>query len=554
MSSSSSSTSPSTPSTCLIRIKRKRSEVPLEALVIESNRKSKRVRLSSLSSSFASLSTNESKADKKIDPKLSKSSPKASRSKKRRVIFRRVRTVTTAPKWDKSGQRIPTKQPTNVRTQISATARAEELRKVRKGQRASDLNKLRGVKSSLNQKSENENKPPDKGQVVDVPSSSTKQAPGTGERVVFAPPNSRSKSSSKPKPRLQGRSLRKSSLREKAMTNILASAESKPLTTQPSAAPAYKSKNLTKEEGPVDYAIWEAFNAPLKSSDNSNSLTSLAESHNAFDVLSRLFVSGADINFQRRAADFTTALMAAAFRGRFDFADSFLALGANPCLVDSSGRTASSIATEYGHEKIAALLLTAEKSWRMRENEDKFVYDIYEVEVPTGKKWNGNVSAIVHSPREKVTNMDTIENAPVLSVMSLQRLQEGNERRNSFCLENGKSIELETNFDWVQAIEGREGSDLQTAFDFFDSGEDSEDEMAADEANPDSNDEDHFTNDYPDESSDGDGMGASSSGDDSGYRMFRHRRTAYEGAGGLYGASESFDLGEQDSQEYDNDW
>ena len=55
-------------------------------------------------------------------------------------------------------------------------------------------------------------------------------------------------------------------------------------------------------------------------------------------------LTGIDVNYRRFAADFTTALMAAAYHGKEKIACRLLSSGALACLVDTQGRTAADFA------------------------------------------------------------------------------------------------------------------------------------------------------------------------------------------------------------------
>lgn len=363
----------------LIRIKRKRCEEPLETLVIEgaSEKKCKRIRRSSLLNSFASLSTEcassitkaspfGSKTSKEIEPSTVHSSTSVatlSKEKKRRVVFRRVRTENTALKWrtGESGmERVGVKTPSSVRAQIASNGRRNVSSYQRRLQRQGVLGNRRGVIQVVNEANIMKNditkdgikkcdidnrsgirkgteistemsEKKSKFQIEETTESNEEnvsdtygQAPGVGKQVIFK------KSKSKLRmPRLRGqalaaknaRDLRREEQGRKGDTGQVGIAH-KSVSTSVSLVKA--GVLMSDEERPIDYAIWQAFNCRYSKVQNiivehsttnpktSNHCMPVQNTHGTtvdpFDTLFRLFGGGANVNFQRSAADNTTAL------------------------------------------------------------------------------------------------------------------------------------------------------------------------------------------------------------------------------------------------------
>ena len=123
---------------------------------------------------------------------------------------------------------------------------------------------------------------------------------------------------------------------------------------------------LNPEEIKMDRAVWNAFREKDFSS--------------IFELITR---AQGNVNFQRRASDQTTALMAAAFHGLLDVCVQLIKLGAAVELTNSSGETAADMAEKRNHTECYRFLRSREnikkaKATTKRSNrEEAFVYDIY---------------------------------------------------------------------------------------------------------------------------------------------------------------------------------
>ena len=207
---------------------------------------------------------------------------------------------------------------------------------------------------------------------------------------------------------------------------------------------------LEPDEIEMDKAIWTAFRT------------------GSFDQIFRLITHGTrSVNFQRRASDNTTALMAAAHQGNLKIAKQLLEMGADMDLKSAHNHTASDIARSRGHENIVKYIQSF-KEKKKKDNESDFVYDIY-----------------------RVCDVD-FDEAAIVKTSSTS-----NERyRGIVC---GRDVEEFDDADWEFKI-------LNETENEFDN--DNVDEY-------DSNAEDHFGNDYPDEEEEDEEYdGGSSSGYD----------------------------------------
>lgn len=89
---------------------------------------------------------------------------------------------------------------------------------------------------------------------------------------------------------------------------------------------------------------------------------------------------GADVNFQRKNADDTTPLMAAAFAGSVSGVSRLLRRGANHRMRDQSGLTALDLAMQRGFKACEILLRQAASEDSDEEDEgdaDAYVFDVY---------------------------------------------------------------------------------------------------------------------------------------------------------------------------------
>jgi hypothetical protein len=197
--------------------------------------------------------------------------------------------------------------------------------------------------------------------------------------------------------------------------------------------PTYLFKPLERE---LDEAIFEAFQA--------------GSVERALGVVAR----GADVNFQRKNADDTTVLMAAAYVGDVRAVARLLRAGANPCLVDRNGATASTLARERGHSACEILLSQAASDVAGPGPDDSqadYVFDVYALEVGGRPPAEAEAEA----------------GGPVVQVQGLGFVEGG----------AGAGAEGELVFE-----------------------EDSDWSECGDEE-PDSNDEDYYANDYPEQPS-----------------------------------------------------
>ena len=207
---------------------------------------------------------------------------------------------------------------------------------------------------------------------------------------------------------------------------------------------------LAPDEIQMDKAIWTAFRT------------------GSFEEIFRLISHGTgSLNFQRRASDNTTALMAAAHQGNLDITKQLLEMGADVNLKSAHGDTASDIARSRGHDSVVKCIESFEK--KKKDEDSDFVYDIY-----------------------RVCDVD-FDEAAIVKTSSTS-----NERyRGIVC---GRDVEEFDDADWEFKI-------------FNEAEHDECDDDFVDEY--DSNAEDHVGNDYPDEEEEEDEYdGGSSSGYD----------------------------------------
>eukprot|EP00939_MAST-03C_sp_MAST-3C-sp1_P000325 g325.t1 len=116
---------------------------------------------------------------------------------------------------------------------------------------------------------------------------------------------------------------------------------------------------LNEDEIVMDKAVWSAF-----------------QSGNFVELYGLIAHGKGSINYQRRASDMTTCLMAAARHGKRDVCEEFLRIGANASLKSKLGDTAATIAGKHGHRELGAWL---KKHEAPSDEDDEFVYDIYRV-------------------------------------------------------------------------------------------------------------------------------------------------------------------------------
>jgi hypothetical protein len=179
---------------------------------------------------------------------------------------------------------------------------------------------------------------------------------------------------------------------------------------------------------------------------------------------------GADVNFQRRNADDTTALMAAAYQGDVAVVARLLRMGANPRLRDVHGKTAVELAAERGHHACEVMLSSAlMEAEEESEGDEGYVFDVYSVR-------RGEAEGGAQAQQE----------GPVVYVDGLA-FQEGVAEEPQLVFENDS--------DWSGAETGGEDDDV------------------------DSNDENYYLNDYPEDDPDSEGGEEEEDEDDAGLDM-----------------------------------
>jgi len=202
---------------------------------------------------------------------------------------------------------------------------------------------------------------------------------------------------------------------------------------------------LAPDEMEMDKAVWTAFQT------------------GAFEAVFRLISHGTgSVNYQRRASDNTTALMASAHQGKLEIMKQLLDLGADPSLKSTLGHTAKDIATLRGHEKVVQYL----DSFVFKKDDDDFVYDIYRVSDVAFDE-----AAIVKTSSASTDRYHGI-----------------------VC---GREVSELDDVEWEMGMHDGQQSDEDEFVDEYDS-----------------NAEDHFGNDYPDEDDENEGGNMSSSGYD----------------------------------------
>jgi ankyrin repeat protein len=131
-------------------------------------------------------------------------------------------------------------------------------------------------------------------------------------------------------------------------------------------------------ERSMDEAIWGAFQK------------------NNFSAVFQALSMGADVNFQRSKSDLTTALMAAAYHGQARIAATLIRSDALVRIKNSHGTTAVDIAIERGHEDLARFL------------HDALVEELEEIE-----RYNsGETSIVAVMPPQKPPKIPGIKHQP----------------------------------------------------------------------------------------------------------------------------------------------
>ena len=215
---------------------------------------------------------------------------------------------------------------------------------------------------------------------------------------------------------------------------------------------------LAEDEILIDKAIWTAFRT------------------GSFERVFKLVTHGrALINFQRKAADGTTALMAAAFHGNRRACEEMVKIGSDVSLMSVAGDTASVIAGRHGHADLAKWLRSLEQQKESKTKKDDYVYDVYEA----------------YAVDEADLSTSTADETLVTNAGPIMEIDSSQSWRRLCGVVCGREI-----------MEFEEREDCK----FFESDEDS-DAAFANEDDFDSNAEDYYGNDYPDESSDDDNGG-----------------------------------------------
>lgn len=261
--------------------------------------------------------------------------------------------------------------------------------------------------------------------------------------------------------------------------------DGKPLVRTPVAI-------LAPDERPIDEAVWVAFQT------------------GSFDHVFKLVAHGTSVDYQRRAADNTTALMAAAYHGNRQVVEELLNLGADLSLRNRAGLAAADIAAEANHAELAAWMRQLANGTSGVTHEQRrggraagvappseFVYDIYRCCDASGAERGTSQlppeiqAAAAASAAELKSQLQPPKPPLVLRIGARSIVQN--------WTVGGRAVEAVDDLEWE--LDGAEE-------DGHDAGD-----------TEDSNDEDYWGNDYPDEESAGssdDGGDKNSSGSSSG--------------------------------------
>jgi Transcription factor Iwr1 len=265
-----------------------------------------------------------------------------------------------------------------------------------------------------------------------------------------------------------------------------ATASSLPAAVQPPKPPG-PQRILNPIERRMDEAIVTAF-----------------QTHNARPVLDAIQI-GASPSFIRTQADGTTPLMAAAYCGDSTAVARLLALGVNPCVIDYNGNSASALALMQGHPSVVQQLQLAEAQ-RQSERElavsSDFVYDFYCYDKNAARSSISSSSSSTIEQQQAAVSNSAAANMQVIRIAGIagaESMDTSTDDVDTAAADNSISgVTQQTGLSAFATAQGPVELVFEHDSDWSNLADTSDDE--------DSNDENYYKNEYPEEESDTDNI------------------------------------------------